>query len=119
MTGMPQREQRVTYRTLRYLFDVDEACLHAVRDELPSAISARGRRSGARLDGGRRPRGRWFPPRPPPPPRPWRCPRSFAIRRCRRLQSLAPCPYRPPCWKAYRLSLWTTAWLPYQTLCLS
>jgi len=29
-----QREQRVTYRTLHYLFGVDEACLHAVRDEL-------------------------------------------------------------------------------------
>ena len=29
-----QREQRVTYRTLRYAFGVDEACLHAVRDEL-------------------------------------------------------------------------------------
>jgi hypothetical protein len=29
-----QREQRVTYRTLHYIFGVDEACLHAVRDEL-------------------------------------------------------------------------------------
>src|SRR5437763_9673890 len=29
-----QREQRVTYRTLHYLFGVDEACLLAVRDEL-------------------------------------------------------------------------------------
>src|SRR5437016_7008957 len=29
-----QREQRVTYRTLRYVFNVDEACVHAVRDEL-------------------------------------------------------------------------------------
>jgi class 3 adenylate cyclase/predicted ATPase len=29
-----QREQRVTYRTLRYAFGVDEACLHALRDEL-------------------------------------------------------------------------------------
>jgi class 3 adenylate cyclase/predicted ATPase len=29
-----QREQRVTYRTLRYVFGVDEACLHALRDEL-------------------------------------------------------------------------------------
>jgi hypothetical protein len=29
-----QREQRITYRTLRYAFGVDEACLHAVRDEL-------------------------------------------------------------------------------------
>jgi hypothetical protein len=29
-----QREKRVTYRTLRYVFGVDEACLHAVRDEL-------------------------------------------------------------------------------------
>src|SRR5499426_4668871 len=29
-----QREQRVTYRTLCYVFGVDEACLHAVRDEL-------------------------------------------------------------------------------------
>ena len=29
-----QREQRVTYRALRYVFGVDEACLHAVRDEL-------------------------------------------------------------------------------------
>src|SRR5215831_12653212 len=29
-----QREQRVTYRTLRYIFGVDAACLHAVRDEL-------------------------------------------------------------------------------------
>ena len=29
-----QREQRVTYRTLRDVFGVDEACLHAVRDEL-------------------------------------------------------------------------------------
>ena len=29
-----QREKRVTYRTLQYVFGVDEACLHAVRDEL-------------------------------------------------------------------------------------
>src|SRR5262249_14492988 len=29
-----QREQRVTYRTLRAVFDVDEACLHAIQDEL-------------------------------------------------------------------------------------
>src|SRR5262245_61269198 len=29
-----QCEQRVTYRTLRAVFGVDEACLHAVRDEL-------------------------------------------------------------------------------------
>ena len=29
-----QREQRVSYRTLPYVFGVDEACLHAVRDEL-------------------------------------------------------------------------------------
>src|SRR5262249_57907789 len=29
-----QREHRVTYRTLQYVFGVDEACLHAVRDEL-------------------------------------------------------------------------------------
>jgi hypothetical protein len=29
-----QREQRVTYRTLRHVFGVDEACLHEVRDEL-------------------------------------------------------------------------------------
>src|SRR5262244_642921 len=29
-----QHEQRVTYRTLRAVFGVDEACLHAVRDEL-------------------------------------------------------------------------------------
>jgi hypothetical protein len=29
-----QRERRVTYRTLQYIFGVDEACLHAVRDEL-------------------------------------------------------------------------------------
>ena len=29
-----QREQRVTYRTLHYVFGVDEMCLHAVRDEL-------------------------------------------------------------------------------------
>src|SRR5215475_7626719 len=29
-----QREQRITYRTLRYVFGVDEACLYAVRDEL-------------------------------------------------------------------------------------
>jgi hypothetical protein len=29
-----QREKRVTYRTLRYVFGVDEACLHAVQDEL-------------------------------------------------------------------------------------
>ena len=29
-----RREKRVTYRTLRYIFGVDEACLHAVRDEL-------------------------------------------------------------------------------------
>jgi class 3 adenylate cyclase/predicted ATPase len=29
-----QREKRVTYRTLRYVFGVDKACLHAVRDEL-------------------------------------------------------------------------------------
>jgi hypothetical protein len=32
--GLLQREQRVTYRTLRYVFGVDETCLHAVRDEL-------------------------------------------------------------------------------------
>ena len=29
-----QRERRVTYRSLRYAFGVDDACLHAVRDEL-------------------------------------------------------------------------------------
>ncbi|HEX9870494.1 MAG TPA: hypothetical protein VGC99_18260, partial [Candidatus Tectomicrobia bacterium] len=29
-----QREKRVTYRTLHYVFAVDQACLHAVRDEL-------------------------------------------------------------------------------------
>jgi hypothetical protein len=29
-----QHEKRVTYRTLHYIFAVDEACLHAVRDEL-------------------------------------------------------------------------------------
>jgi predicted ATPase/class 3 adenylate cyclase len=34
VTALLQREQRVTYRTLRYVFDVDEACLHAMRDEL-------------------------------------------------------------------------------------
>src|SRR5215831_18891710 len=34
VTALLQREQRVTYRTLRYLFGVDDACLHAVRDEL-------------------------------------------------------------------------------------
>jgi class 3 adenylate cyclase/predicted ATPase len=34
VTALLQRERRVTYRTLRYLFDVDDACLHAVRDEL-------------------------------------------------------------------------------------
>src|SRR5262245_39579045 len=32
--GLLQREHRVTYRSLRYIFGVDEACLHAVRDEL-------------------------------------------------------------------------------------
>ena len=32
-----QREQRVSYRALRYVFGVDEVCLHAVRDELCSA----------------------------------------------------------------------------------
>src|ERR671931_463374 len=34
VVALLQREQRVTYRTLQYVFDVDEACLHAVRDEL-------------------------------------------------------------------------------------
>jgi len=29
-----RREQRVTYRTLRHVFGLDDACLHAVRDEL-------------------------------------------------------------------------------------
>jgi hypothetical protein len=29
--GLLQREQRVTYRTLRAVFGVDEACLHAIR----------------------------------------------------------------------------------------
>ncbi len=29
-----QREQRVTYRSLRYVLGVDDTCLHAVRDEL-------------------------------------------------------------------------------------
>src|SRR5262245_5509471 len=29
-----RREHRVTYRTLRHVFGVDDACLHAVRDEL-------------------------------------------------------------------------------------
>jgi class 3 adenylate cyclase len=32
--GLLQREQRVTYRSLRYAFGVDDACLRAVRDEL-------------------------------------------------------------------------------------
>jgi len=34
VTALLQREERVTYRTLHYVFGVDEACLHAVRDEL-------------------------------------------------------------------------------------
>jgi hypothetical protein len=34
VVALLQREKRVTYRTLRYIFGVDEACLHAVRDEL-------------------------------------------------------------------------------------
>ena len=34
MTALLQREQRVTYRTLRHVFGVDDACLRAVRDEL-------------------------------------------------------------------------------------
>jgi predicted ATPase/class 3 adenylate cyclase len=34
VTALLQHEKRVTYRTLHYVFDVDEACLHAVRDEL-------------------------------------------------------------------------------------
>ena len=34
VTALLQREKRVTYRTLHYIFGVDEACLHAVRDEL-------------------------------------------------------------------------------------
>ena len=34
VTALLQREQRVTYRTLHYVFGVDEVCLHAVRDEL-------------------------------------------------------------------------------------
>jgi predicted ATPase/class 3 adenylate cyclase len=34
VTALLQRERRITYRTLRYIFGVDEACLHAVRDEL-------------------------------------------------------------------------------------
>src|SRR4029434_3049315 len=34
VTALLQREQRVPYRTLQYVFGVDEACLHAVRDEL-------------------------------------------------------------------------------------
>ena len=34
VTALLQREKRVTYRTLHYVFGVDEACLHAVRDEL-------------------------------------------------------------------------------------
>ena len=34
VTALLQREQRVTYRTLRYVFGVDEACLQAMRDEL-------------------------------------------------------------------------------------
>jgi class 3 adenylate cyclase/predicted ATPase len=34
VTALLQREKRVTYRTLHYVFGVDEACLRAVRDEL-------------------------------------------------------------------------------------
>jgi class 3 adenylate cyclase len=34
MTALLQRDKRVTYRTLQYVFGVDESCLHAVRDEL-------------------------------------------------------------------------------------
>jgi class 3 adenylate cyclase/predicted ATPase len=34
VTALLQHEQRVSYRTLQYVFDVDEACVHAVRDEL-------------------------------------------------------------------------------------
>jgi hypothetical protein len=41
-----QREQRVTYRTLQYLFGVDEACLHAVRDELRFRQRAREEEGG-------------------------------------------------------------------------
>jgi hypothetical protein len=52
-----QREQRVTYRTLHYLFGVDEACLHAVRDELRF-------RQLAREEGGQ---GLVWPGADPPP----------------------------------------------------
>ena len=53
VTALLQREQRVTYRTLQYVFGVDEACLHAVRDELRfRQLPRRGGRPGARLDGG-------------------------------------------------------------------
>jgi class 3 adenylate cyclase/predicted ATPase len=34
VTALLQHEKRVTYRTLHYVFGVDEASLHAVRDEL-------------------------------------------------------------------------------------
>ena len=34
VTALLQRERRVAYQTLRHVFCVDEACLHAVRDEL-------------------------------------------------------------------------------------
>ena len=77
------------------VFGVDEAlpARRAGRAALPPA-RARGRRPGARLDGGRR-TACARPPRALRLPRPWRCPRFLHLRRCLRLRHPARCPDRP------------------------
>jgi hypothetical protein len=69
MMALLQREQRVTYRTLRYFFGVDEACLHVVRDEL--CFRRLAREEGGQVSSGRgRTHRRRSPPRSPRPLRP-------------------------------------------------
>ena len=79
-----QREKRVTYRTLHYVFAVDEACLHAVRDELCF-------RQLAREEGGQglvwtgmtsRVRLTLRPPATRPTIPPWRCPLFLGVHHC-------------------------------------
>ena len=99
VTALLQREQRVTYRTLQYIFGVDEACLHAVRDELRFRQLAREEGGQGLVWTGAR-RTACGPPllsRVPRPTRPWRCPWSLHGRRCR-LRSPDRYPHRPQRW---------------------
>ena len=109
VTALLQREKRVTYRTLHYVFGVDEACLHAVRDELCFRQLAREEGGqGLVWTGGRRRRRPTPPPRAPRPTPPWRCSLFPYVRHCIPQRCPDRCLDRLQRWTGCRPSPWTT-----------